>query len=132
MYITELIITHKNCMEKLVNFLLQSWRQCCRYGSYCNSARTWHSPVGGQRWKVPRCSMQALTKNPAKAAMEGPHKHFFTSVNTDFSLFAASTSSGDATATTTPLSLTVSTTSANSLKSLRLSCGSQHCQCDLC
>jgi hypothetical protein len=74
------------------------------------------------------CSMQALTKNPAKAATEGPHKHFFTSANTDFSLFAASTSSGDA--TTTPLSLTVSTASANSLKSFRLSRGSQQCQCE--
>jgi hypothetical protein len=78
----------------------------------------------------PCCSMQALTKNPAKAATEGPHKHFFTSVNTDLSLFAASTSSGDATATTTPLSLTVSTASANSLKSFRLSRGSQQCQCE--
>lgn len=51
----------------------------------------------------------------------GPHRHFFTSGNTGFSLFAASTSSIEATATTTPLSLMVSTASANSLKSFGLS-----------
>jgi hypothetical protein len=34
----------------------------------------------------PCCSMQALTKNPAKAATEGPHKHFFTSATSPYLL----------------------------------------------
>ena len=48
------------------------------------------------------------------------HRAFFTSKKSERSLFAASMSSCDATATATPLSLTESTASANSLKSFKL------------
>jgi hypothetical protein len=132
MYITELIIAHKKLHGEISQFSTAIMETVQSLWKLLQQRQKLAFPSRGQRWKVPQCSVQALTKNLAKAAMEGPHKHFFTSVNTDLSLFAASTSSGDATATTTPLSLTVSTASANSLKSLRLSCGSQHCQCDLC
>nr|GMD90422.1 hypothetical protein Iba_chr14dCG9500 [Ipomoea batatas] len=54
------------------------------------------------------------------ASLIAHHNAFLTSNKFECSLLAASTSSGDATATTTPLSLTASSASANSLKSASL------------
>lgn len=71
-------------------------------------------------WKNSHWHPASETVLVADNAKNYTHRTFLTSKNPDRSVFALITSSGDATATTTPLFFTASMASANSLTSFRL------------
>lgn len=90
--------------------ILAVFAQMTKYNSFYHQCMKSHCCLVD--WSS-SCVTGPTSKNLSQSA-------FFTSKNLERASLAASTSSGEATATTTPLSLTSSTTSANSLKSCNL------------